>query len=97
MQHGNQHLRLCCDGPVKMNGASFRTRFQGSLEPFGEQGEVVTDFELDFFWPREGLVVRRTYQAARWYDGRLFVWSGNRASVGRGEASSGLAFDDLDG
>ena len=45
--------------------------------------------------PREGLVVRRTYQAARWYDGRLFVWSGNRASVGRGEASSGLAFDNL--
>ena len=47
--------------------------------------------------PREGVVVRRTYQAARWHDGRLFVWSGNRASVGRGEASSGLAFDDLDG
>jgi hypothetical protein len=47
--------------------------------------------------PREGVVVRRTYQAARWYDGRLFVWAGNRASVGRGEASSGLAFDALDG
>jgi hypothetical protein len=47
--------------------------------------------------PREGVVVRRSYQAARWYDGRLFVWAGNRASVGRGEASSGLAFDALDG
>ena len=47
--------------------------------------------------PREGLVVRRSYQAARWYDGRLFVWAGNRASVGRGEASSGLAFDALEG
>ncbi|HYO38075.1 MAG TPA: hypothetical protein VER39_00295 [Nocardioidaceae bacterium] len=47
--------------------------------------------------PREGVVVRRTYQAARWYDGRLFVWSGNRTSIGRGEASSGLAFDDLVG
>jgi alkylation response protein AidB-like acyl-CoA dehydrogenase len=47
--------------------------------------------------PREGVVVRRTYQAARWHDGRLFVWAGNRASVGRGEASSGLAFDALDG
>jgi hypothetical protein len=46
--------------------------------------------------PREGLVVRRNYQAARWYDGRLFVWAGNRASVGRGEASSGLAFDALE-
>ncbi len=46
--------------------------------------------------PREGLVVRRSYQAARWHDGRLFVWAGNRASVGRGEASSGLAFDALE-
>lgn len=46
--------------------------------------------------PREGLIVRRSYQAARWYDGRLFVWAGNRASVGRGEASSGLAFDSLE-
>ncbi len=46
--------------------------------------------------PREGLIVRRSYQAARWYDGRLFVWAGNRASVGKGEASSGLAFDSLD-
>jgi hypothetical protein len=45
--------------------------------------------------PREGLVVRRSYQAARWHDGRLFVWAGNRVSVGRGEASSGLAFDAL--
>jgi hypothetical protein len=47
--------------------------------------------------PREGVVVQRTYRAARWHDGRLFVWAGNRASVGRGEASSGLAFDALDG
>jgi hypothetical protein len=46
--------------------------------------------------PREGLIVRRSYQAARWYNGRLFVWAGNRASVGKGEASSGLAFDSLD-
>jgi hypothetical protein len=46
--------------------------------------------------PREGLVVRRSYQAARWHDGRLFVWAGNRVSVGRGETSSGLAFDRLE-
>jgi hypothetical protein len=47
--------------------------------------------------PREGVVVRRMYQAARWHDGRLFVWAANRASVGRGEASSSLTFDGLDG
>ncbi len=46
--------------------------------------------------PREAVIVRRTYQATRWYDGKLFVWAGNRASVGRGEASSGLAFDAME-
>jgi hypothetical protein len=47
--------------------------------------------------PREGVVVRRSYQAARWYDGRLYVWVGNRKSVGRGEGSSGMRFDSLEG
>ena len=45
--------------------------------------------------PREGAVVRRQFQAARDADGRLFVWLTNRASVGRGEGSSGLRFDTL--
>jgi hypothetical protein len=45
--------------------------------------------------PREGAVVRRAWQGARWYDGRLFVWSANRKSAGRGEGSSGLRFDTL--
>ena len=43
--------------------------------------------------PREGARVRRTYQSARWLDGRLVVWAGHRKNVGRGEGSSGLAFD----
>jgi hypothetical protein len=43
--------------------------------------------------PREGARVRRTYQSARWLDGRLIVWAGHRKNVGRGEGSSGLAFD----
>ncbi|MET0461257.1 MAG: hypothetical protein ABW195_18545 [Ilumatobacteraceae bacterium] len=45
--------------------------------------------------PREGVVVRRHFQAARDADGRLFVWLAHRASVGRGEGSSGLRFDTL--
>ena len=40
-----------------------------------------------------GCRVRRTYQSARWLDGRLVVWAGHRKNVGRGEGSSGLAFD----
>ena len=45
--------------------------------------------------PREGAVVRRSFQAARGTDGRLHVWLTHRRSVGRGEGSSGLRFDTL--
>ena len=45
--------------------------------------------------PREGARVRRCYQSARWLDGRLIVWAGHRKNVGRGEGSSGLAFDSI--
>ena len=46
--------------------------------------------------PREGVVVRRTYQAARWQTAGCSSGSEPRA-VGRGEGSSGLAFDALEG
>ena len=45
--------------------------------------------------PREGARVRRCYQSAHWLDGRLIVWAGHRKNVGRGEGSSGLAFDSI--
>ena len=45
--------------------------------------------------PREGAIVRRTFQAARDADGRLHVWLTHRKSIGRGEGSSGLCFDTL--
>ena len=45
--------------------------------------------------PREGAVVRRSFQAARDADGRLHVWLTHRKSVGRGEGTSGLRFDTL--
>lgn len=43
--------------------------------------------------PREGARVIRAYQLARWFDGTTFLWLGRRKMVGRGEGSSGLAFD----
>lgn len=45
--------------------------------------------------PREGAVVRRSFQAARRPDGRLHVWLTHRKSVGRSEGSSGRRFDTL--
>jgi hypothetical protein len=43
-----------------------------------------------------GTLLRRAFQAARWYDGRLFVWLANRKTVGCSEGSSGLRFDSLE-
>ena len=46
--------------------------------------------------PREGAIVERAYQYARWLGGTSFVWLGRRKVVGRGEGSSGLRYDRLE-
>ena len=43
--------------------------------------------------PRAGVRVTQSFQRTRWYGGRVFIWFGARKETGRGERSSGLAFD----
>ena len=45
--------------------------------------------------PRAGVRITQGYQRTRWRDGRAWVWLGVRKRAGRGEGSSGLAFDYL--
>jgi len=45
--------------------------------------------------PRSGVVVTRAWQIARTPGGRTVAWIGRRKRPGRGEGSSGLAFDQL--
>lgn len=45
--------------------------------------------------PRTGVLVTQRWQRTRWRDGSVHVWLGARRGPGRGEASSGLAFDQL--
>lgn len=45
--------------------------------------------------PRAGAKVRQAFQRTRWYGGEVFLWYGARKETGRGERSSGLAFDRL--
>ena len=45
--------------------------------------------------PRSGKIVTRSYQRARWLDGSTFLWIGRRVTTGKGEGSSGLAFDQV--
>ncbi|PYS22675.1 MAG: hypothetical protein DMF72_12500 [Acidobacteria bacterium] len=44
---------------------------------------------------RAGLFVARSWQRARWIDGRTFVWVGRRKTAGRGEGWSQLVFDQI--
>jgi hypothetical protein len=45
--------------------------------------------------PRAGTRLTEFYTQARWTQGRLFTWLRVQKQTGRGEASSGLAFDRL--
>lgn len=40
-----------------------------------------------------GAVVNQSFQRCRWYQGKVVNWLGVRKQTGRGEGSSGLAFD----
>jgi hypothetical protein len=46
--------------------------------------------------PRAGAQVTQRFQRTRWRDGRAWTWLGVRKQTGRGESSSGLAFDQID-
>ena len=80
-------------------GAVLKT--DGSREPVHALGRILeSGHELSLFEeevPREGVRVTRSYQFTRWIDGSPHLWVGRRKSVGRGEGSSGLQFDSLDG
>jgi hypothetical protein len=45
--------------------------------------------------PRSGVRVRLAFKRTRWRDGRVVLWLAARKNAGRGEGSSGLAFDQL--
>lgn len=87
-----QGLRLKRGAVLKTDGS------QESIPALGrilESGQELSLFEEEV--PREGARVTRSYQFTRWIDGSSHLWMGRRKGVGRGEGSSGLQFDSLDG
>jgi len=46
--------------------------------------------------PRAGARVFRSFQRTRWLDGQVYTWLRVQKQTGRGEGSSGLAFDRLE-
>ena len=45
--------------------------------------------------PRAGIRVTHSFQRTRWTNGEVIVWLGAQKATGRGEGSSGLAFDQI--
>ena len=89
--------------PLAVGGVQTRLKRGAVLVADGTQrvrpalGEILaTGGELllrDEEVPREGVRVTRQYELARWIGGTTFLWAGRKKQVGRGEGSSGLAFD----
>jgi len=88
----NQGLRLKRGAVLKTDGVTESVHAQGRIL---ESGQELSLFEEEV--PREGMRVTRSYQFTRWIDGSSHFWVGRRKGIGRGEGSSGLKFDSLDG
>jgi len=79
-------LRGAADGAVPARVRARGVLLRPNVRPFYIHEEEV---------PRTGVHVTRTAQYARWLDGRSYFWIGRQKDSGRGEAWSGLRFDDV--
>ena len=89
--------------PVRKPGTTRSIKLQRARLPVGDRpirGQVLRVpgpyFIEEEEIPRAGRTVDRRFQRARWIDGSAFLWIGRRSSAGRGEGSSGLAFDHIE-
>ncbi|GAB3325641.1 hypothetical protein GCM10027299_24020 [Larkinella ripae] len=88
--------------PVQLPGSNRDIRLQRARMPDQEAlftGKILDEpapyFVHEEEVPRMGKSVTRTYQFTRMPDGRGTLWIGRKAQFGKGEGSSGLAFDQL--
>lgn len=85
------------EGEVQLERRTMRKHTQAGVRRIRPEGKILLPGRVlridEEEVPREGAVVTRSYQYARWMDGRGHLWVGRRKRVGRGEGSSGLRFD----
>ena len=95
--------------PEHLPGSIQDIRFRrGAMPPLGSppvaprrRGVILSELPAPFYvaeeeLPDSGIIVSRRVQRARWYDGRTYLWIGRSRETGRGAASSGLRFDQID-
>jgi hypothetical protein len=88
--------------PAHVPGSTRSIRLQRARLPdqlAQPQGEILNVpapyFIAEEEVPRSGRIASRMFQRARWTDGSTFLWIGRAVPVGRGQGSSGLAFDQI--
>jgi hypothetical protein len=77
------------DAPVKVQPVTVLLR--EGLDRVSPQPYFVHEEEV----PRAGARLTQSFQRTRWRDGRVFTWLRVRKQTGRGEGTSGLAFDQI--
>ena len=88
--------------PVHAEGSVSEIRLQRARMVGGEppRGWLLREPRSPYFVeeeevPRTGVYVERSWQRARWLQGRTFIWVGRRKTAGRGEGWSQLVFDQI--
>ena len=95
--------------PVHIPGSNQDIRFQRAAMPklgvpptdtVKAKGVLLQEVQPLYFIneeeiPYSGTIVTRSYQRARWYNGKTYTWIGRFRETGRGEGSSKLGFDQL--
>ncbi len=77
---------------VEPRTAFLRQNMDTSDADNGNKSYFIYDQEIT----RAGMILKKTFQRTRWYNGKVCTWLGIRKTIGRGEGSSGLRFDYLD-
>ncbi len=77
------------DGVVPKKIAARTRLLREGLEAAVPDSYYVAEEEVE----RTGTIIETKWQRCRWRDGRVVTWLGHQRKTGRGEGSSGLAFD----
>jgi hypothetical protein len=95
--------------PMQQPGSNQDIHFQRAAMPkigmpptetVKPKGVLLTEQPTPYFIneeeiPYAGTIVSRSWQRARWYNGKTYNWIGRKRETGRGEGNSKLAFDQI--
>lgn len=95
--------------PVHLPGSNQQTRLQRAAMPklgaaqevIKPKGEILREVPPPYYVneeevPGSGSLIRRSFQRARWFGGKTFLWLGRTRETGRGPGSSNLRFDQIE-